>query len=163
MLFEKSRSSAPPTAPDGKVLLSVIEQSNLDAKTLFALGQKRKWPPLKWEVRCTLKSGRRQAQGEFHSIAHVSMPSLSRSARANALALLQRLFAREQLRPQAPARYIIEVEESGFPAVGKSNLEATAPRHGFMLDDADAVWHPAIIAVRMRACARRPGGGLKPL
>ena len=48
--------------------------------------QKPEVPLLARHVRCTLKSGRRQAQAEFHSIAHVSMPSLSRSLLANALA-----------------------------------------------------------------------------
>jgi hypothetical protein len=42
--------------------------------------------------------------------------------------LLQRLFAGENIQSQPPARQIIPIEESGFAAIRKANLEA--PAHG---------------------------------
>ena len=67
--------------------------------------------------RCTLKSGRRQSQGSFHSIAHAVMPSVSRSARANALANSR---AREDIGAQVPAREIIPIEETEAPGRRRS-------------------------------------------
>jgi hypothetical protein len=53
-----------------------------------------------------------------------------------------RLFAREHLQSRAPARGIVPIEESGFPAIGKANLEAAAltPEQR-MPDDANVVRH----------------------
>ena len=57
------------------------------------------------------------------------------------LGLLQRLLAGEYVRPQASCKDIIKVEKPGFPAVRKANLVPAGFRHGFVPDDADAVWH----------------------
>ena len=72
--------------------------------------------------RCTLKSGRRQAKGEVHSIAHVSSHPYPAQL-SQCLGLLQSPLVRKDLRPQPPAREIIPIEISGWPVVRESHLE----------------------------------------
>ena len=65
-------------------------------------------------VRCTFKSERHQTQAEVHSIAHVSSDPYPAQL-SQCLRQLQSLLARENLRPQPPAREIIPIEISGWP------------------------------------------------
>src|SRR6476646_9491580 len=74
-----------------------------------------------------LKSGGRQAQAEVHSIAHVSSHPYPTQL-SQCLGQLQSLLARENLRPQPPAREIIPIEISGWPVARESHLED--PAHG---------------------------------
>jgi hypothetical protein len=53
------------------------------------------------------------------------------------LGLLQRLFAGENVRPQAPRQHVIKVEEYRCPAIRQADLAAAGLRHGFMPDDMD--------------------------
>ena len=66
-------------------------------------------------VRCTLKSGRRQAQAEVHSIARVSSHPYPAQHAKNGPGLLQRLLARDG--------DVVPVEIFGWPVVRESHLE----------------------------------------
>ena len=71
--------------------------------------------------RCTLKSGRRQAQPKFIlSLVSQAIPIPLSSQKC--LGQLQSLLARENLRPQPPAREITPIKELGFPPVPIGNL-----------------------------------------
>jgi len=63
--------------------------------------------------------------------------------------LLQLLFARERFGPQAPARYIIKMEEPGFPAIGKTNLRSCRTYFGTV----HAWWCGCGLASRHQPCA----------
>src|SRR5262249_56448567 len=67
-------------------------------------------------------------------------PQLSRLLRGRAV---------DQIWSQPPARYVIPIEIRRRSTVGKANLEATAQRNGFVLDDTDANVHASSL---IRCC-----------
>ena len=97
------------------------------------MGQKRKSRPCGAMSACPVSG--------YHQRSAAVDESLCRSARANALAC-----PRAACSPVSSSglmrrpRYVIEIEEFGFPAIRKLNLIAPVQRYG-LFDDSDAVCH----------------------